>query len=141
MSQTGATLFGSYSVKTSTVTETGFEYGLTESALTTTLPCSGTSRNYKYCYDNSHYAALWVAYPLTYAYTQGSASNSDWKYDPNLKDAVQPTHPRNPTRESAVARLSRKPRIFSTNYCKTQIIKRDNFLISYPGRKSNVYYA
>ena len=37
-----------------------------------------------------------------------------------LKDAVQPTHPRNPTRESAVARLSRKPRILSTNYCKTQ---------------------
>ena len=38
-----------------------------------------------------------------------------------LKDAVQSTHPRNPTRESAVARLSRKPRILSTNYCKTQI--------------------
>ena len=38
-----------------------------------------------------------------------------------LKAAVQPTHPRNPTRESAVARLSRKPRILSTNYCKTQI--------------------
>ena len=37
-----------------------------------------------------------------------------------LKDAVEPTHPRNPTRESAVARLSRKPRIFSTNNCKTQ---------------------
>ena len=40
-----------------------------------------------------------------------------------LKDAVQPTHPRNPTRESAVARLSHKPRILSTNYCKTQINK------------------
>ena len=41
-----------------------------------------------------------------------------------LKDAVHPTHPRNPTRESAVARLSHKPRILSTNYCKTQITKR-----------------
>ena len=42
-----------------------------------------------------------------------------------LKDAVQPTHPRNPTRESAVVHLSRKPRILSTNYCKTQIIKAE----------------
>ena len=41
-----------------------------------------------------------------------------------LKDAVHPTHPRNPTRESAVARLSHKPRILSTNYCKTQIVKQ-----------------
>ena len=52
---------------------------------------SGTSRNYNYCYDYSHYAALWVAYPLTYAHTQGSASNSNWKYDTkNIDNDYQP---------------------------------------------------
>lgn len=51
---------------------------------------SGTSRNYNYCYDISHYAALWVAYPLTYAHTQGTASNSNWEYDSNIGKEYQP---------------------------------------------------
>lgn len=49
-----------------------------------------------------------------------------------LKDAVHPTHPRNPTRESAVARLNRKPRILSTNYCKTQINKIAECILRLP---------
>ncbi|MGN1226219.1 MAG: DNA/RNA non-specific endonuclease, partial [Candidatus Cryptobacteroides sp.] len=51
---------------------------------------SGTSRNYNYCYDTSHYAALWVAYPLTNSHTQGSASSSSWRYDPNIESKYQP---------------------------------------------------
>ncbi|MGN1155214.1 MAG: DNA/RNA non-specific endonuclease, partial [Agathobacter sp.] len=51
---------------------------------------SGTSRNYSYCYDISHYAALWVAYPLTNAHTTGTASTSSWKYDTNVDSKYQP---------------------------------------------------
>lgn len=38
-----------------------------------------------------------------------------------LKDAVQPTPPRSQPKESAVVRLSHRPRLLSTNNCKTQI--------------------
>lgn len=51
---------------------------------------SGPTRNYNYCFDKSHYASLWVAYPLTEAHTKGNASNSNWKYDPNIGKEYQP---------------------------------------------------
>ena len=51
---------------------------------------SGTTRNYNYCFDTDYYASLWVAYPLTEAHTQGSASTSNWKYDPNISNDYQP---------------------------------------------------
>ena len=51
---------------------------------------SGKTRNYNYCYDTGHYASLWVAYPLTKSHTEGSASTSSWKYDPNIDSKYQP---------------------------------------------------
>ena len=51
---------------------------------------SGKSRNYSYCYDTGYYASLWVAYPLTKSHTEGSASTSSWKYDPNIDSKYQP---------------------------------------------------
>ncbi len=51
---------------------------------------TGTSRNFNYCFDTGHYASLWVAYPLTKSHTEGSASNSSWKYDPNISSDYQP---------------------------------------------------
>ena len=45
---------------------------------------SGTdaNRNYTFNYSTTYYSALWVAYPLTYADTQGSASHSgSWEYN------------------------------------------------------------
>ena len=42
ISQTGATLSGSYSLTTGTVTETGFEYGTSTSSLTSSTICTGT---------------------------------------------------------------------------------------------------
>ena len=50
----------------------------------------GPNRNYNYCYDISRYAALWVAYPLTNAHTQGLASTSSWKYDSKIDSKYQP---------------------------------------------------
>ena len=51
---------------------------------------SGKTRNYNYCYDTGYYASLWVAYPLTKSHTEGSASTSSWKYDPNIDSSYQP---------------------------------------------------
>ena len=51
---------------------------------------TGTSRNFNYCFDTGHYASLWVAYPLTKSHTEGSASTSSWKYDPNISSDCQP---------------------------------------------------
>ena len=45
---------------------------------------SGTdaNRNYTFNYSTTYYSALWVAYPLTYADTQGNASHSgNWEYN------------------------------------------------------------
>ncbi len=45
---------------------------------------SGTdaNRNYTFNYSTTYYSALWVAYPLTYADTQGNASHSgNWAYN------------------------------------------------------------
>ena len=50
----------------------------------------GKTRNYNYCFDTGHYASLWVAYPLTKSHTEGSASTSSWKYDPNISSDCQP---------------------------------------------------
>ena len=58
-----------------------------------------------------------------------------------LKDAVQPTHPRNPTRESAVVHLSRKPRILSTNYCKTQNYKEGVLETTQEGNFTTQFYT
>ena len=51
---------------------------------------SGKMRNYNYCFDTEHYASLWVAYPLTKSHTEGSASTSSWKYDPDISSDCQP---------------------------------------------------
>ena len=45
---------------------------------------AGTNRNYSYYYDYTHYASMWVAYPLTAAHTSGNASTSGWDYNPNI---------------------------------------------------------
>lgn len=50
---------------------------------------TGTSRNYTYHYDKNLYTALWVAYPLTYSHTQGSADNKTWAYNPDFDGAYQ----------------------------------------------------
>lgn len=45
---------------------------------------SGTdaNRNYTFNYSTTYFSALWVAYPLTYADTQGDASHSgNWAYN------------------------------------------------------------
>lgn len=44
---------------------------------------SGVTRNYSYLYDKTYYASLWVAYPLTRSHTQGTASTSNWRYNPS----------------------------------------------------------
>ena len=43
---------------------------------------SADERNYTFNYSTSYYASMWVAYPLTYADTQGSASHagSNWAF-------------------------------------------------------------
>ena len=50
---------------------------------------SGTSRNYSYYYDYTRYASLWTAYPLCSAHTSGSASTSNWAYNPDIDQSLQ----------------------------------------------------
>lgn len=46
-------------------------------------------RNYSMCYDKSHKAALWVAYPLHKCY-QGNIDRTDnWTYDPEIEQKYQ----------------------------------------------------
>jgi len=50
---------------------------------------TGPYRNYSYGYSYTYYASLWVAYPLTYAHTQGDASTGSWQYNPNVSSDYQ----------------------------------------------------
>lgn len=50
---------------------------------------AGTNRNYSYCYSDTYYASLWVAYPLCGTHKSGSASTSSWRYNPNIADNRQ----------------------------------------------------
>ena len=57
-----------------------------------TFYSSGTSdanRNYTYNYSYHYFASLWVAYPLTYANTQGTASHSGWDYNDSIDDMYE----------------------------------------------------
>ncbi|MBO4340297.1 MAG: DNA/RNA non-specific endonuclease [Bacteroidales bacterium] len=50
---------------------------------------AGTNRNYSYSYNYTYYAAMWVAYPLTFAHTQGSSGSKNWSYNPNIAQNKQ----------------------------------------------------
>lgn len=47
------------------------------------------NRNYTYNYSYTYYASMWVAYPLKYEHKAGSASSSNWKYNPNIDSNKQ----------------------------------------------------
>lgn len=48
-------------------------------------------RNYSLCFDKAKKAALWVAYPLHKAYTNGDAGRVDeWNFDPLFESSFQP---------------------------------------------------
>lgn len=49
----------------------------------------GTTRNYSIFYDETIYAPLWTAYPLTYAHTQGDATGGSWQFNPQIPSAYQ----------------------------------------------------
>ena len=48
-------------------------------------------RNYTFCFDKTHRASLWVAYPMHTCYTAGDANRnySDFGYDPDVSAAFQ----------------------------------------------------
>ena len=47
------------------------------------------NRNYSYYYNTTYYASLWTAYHLTAAHKSGNASNSKWKFNPNINEVYQ----------------------------------------------------
>lgn len=49
----------------------------------------GDQRNYSYLYDKSRYTSLWVAYPLTKSHTTGTASSTNWNYNPDIANSYQ----------------------------------------------------
>ena len=50
-----------------------------------------TYRNYSFGWSQKDYTALWVAYPLSRTYTNGSVGRSeDWNFDPLLGDLWSP---------------------------------------------------
>lgn len=51
---------------------------------------NGTSvRNYSMCYDKSHKAALWVAYPLHKCYLGSLDRTDEWIYNPEIENEYQ----------------------------------------------------
>lgn len=51
---------------------------------------NGTSvRNYSMCYDKSHKAALWVAYPLHKCYLGSLNRTDEWIYNPEIENEYQ----------------------------------------------------
>ena len=50
---------------------------------------SAENRNYSYNYNYTYFASLWTAYPLTSAHITGSASTSNWLYNPNISENYQ----------------------------------------------------
>ena len=50
---------------------------------------SGGTRNYSYQYDKTMYSALWEAYPLSAAYTDGPLSSGSWSYNPDIDAKYQ----------------------------------------------------
>lgn len=46
-------------------------------------------RNYSMCYDKSHKAALWVAYPLHKCYQGELGRTEEWTYDPDIDEQYQ----------------------------------------------------
>lgn len=46
-------------------------------------------RNYSICYDQSHKAALWVAYPLHKCYLGNLDRTDEWTYDPDIESLYQ----------------------------------------------------
>lgn len=50
---------------------------------------AGGERNYSYLYQKSRYTSLWVAYPLTKNHTTGSATSSNWNYNPDFASSLQ----------------------------------------------------
>ena len=73
ISQTGATLSGSYSLTTGTVTETGFEYGTSTSSLTSSTICTGTESPFSATLSN---LAPGTTYYRAYAKAQGTGDKS-----------------------------------------------------------------
>ena len=55
------------------------------------LGSNNNARNYTYCFDPEHRAALWVAYPLHASHTSGSGNrnNSSFSYDPEVSTSYQ----------------------------------------------------
>ena len=55
------------------------------------LGSNNNARNYTYCFDPEHRAALWVAYPLHTSHTSGSGNrnNSSFSYDPEVSTSYQ----------------------------------------------------
>ena len=74
ISQTGATLSGSYSLTTGTVTETGFEYGTSTSSLTSSTICTGTESPFSATLSNL--APGTTYYYRAYAKAQGTGDKS-----------------------------------------------------------------
>lgn len=85
-----STVVNSFTTTESTPVSVGLPelpaYGSSDKVVTMyrTGGTSGTdaNRNYTFNYSTTYYSALWVAYPLTYADTQGNASHSgNWAYN------------------------------------------------------------
>ena len=50
---------------------------------------ANNQRNYSYLYQKSRYTSLWVAYPLTASHISGTASSTNWNYNPNIAQDLQ----------------------------------------------------
>ena len=74
ISQTGATLSGSYSLTIGTVTETGFEYGTSTSSLTRSIICTSTESPFSATLSNL--APGTTYYYRAYAKVQGTGDKS-----------------------------------------------------------------
>ncbi len=95
-----STKVNSFTTTASTALPTGLlelpAYGSSDLVVTmyNTGGTSGTAenRNYTFHYSTSYYASMWVAYPLTYADTQGSASHSGSNWAFNTASGIAQTN-------------------------------------------------